>query len=213
MDRTKRILVLSLIPMLLTLIFIIYLVVPTVTMFNGLNKEFKQEKSSYIEDKGKLDTFNNNNNLLKNIEELKQKLGNFDVNVPSEDDLSILLIDLEKFAESFNVKVIGLNSKFEAEKEIIDPKIKKPKTTHPVRKKHVPSPLYSISLEISAVGYYQDILNFINTLENYERKVAISGVKVENYREDKNTSNPRVQMTINCEVFKFNSQDEKEEKP
>jgi len=206
MDRSKKILILSLIPVFLTIIFIVYFVVPTVTKLNDLNKEFKQEKSSYIESKSQLDALNNNGSLFKNIAELKQKLGDFDVKVPAEDDLSVLLIDLEKFAVSFNVKVIGFNSKPETEKEIIDPKKKQPKTTTPVRKKPVASPFYSISLEISAVGYYKDILNFINTLENYGRKIAINSVKVENYKEDKISSNPRVQMTIDCDIYRFDIQ-------
>jgi Tfp pilus assembly protein PilO len=158
-----------------------------------------------MEAKSRLDSLNNNNGLLKKIKELNQELGNFDINVPSEDNLSILLIDLEKFAESFNVKVLSLNSKPETEKELIDPK-KKSKSTKPVRKKKTLSPLYSIPLEISAIGYYQDILNFIDTLENYERKVIIDSIRVENYKEDKFTSNPRVEITINCEIYRFNNQ-------
>jgi len=206
MDRTKRVLILSLMPVFLTVIFIMNFVVPAVIKLDKLNKEVKQEKLAYIETKSQLDAFNTNSRLYKNITELRQKLGDFDVRVPAEDDLSILLIDLEKFAESFNIKVTGFNSKSETEKEIIDPKKEKPKSTNSVRKKPAPSPLYTISLEISAVGYYNDILNFINTLENYGRKVVISSVKVEDYKEDKNTSNPRVQITINCEAYKFDSQ-------
>lgn len=205
MERSKKIIILSLIPVFLTIIFILYIVVPTVGRLNELNTELKQEKTAYDEDKSQLDELNNNKKLLMSIQKLKEKLGNFDVKVPSEDDLSILLIDLEKFAESFNVKVIALNSRPEIEKVLVDPNKKEEKSTNSVKKKPDPSPLYSISLEVSAVGYYQDILNFINTLENYERKIAISSVKVENYKEDKETPKPRVQMTINCEIYKFDA--------
>jgi Tfp pilus assembly protein PilO len=207
MDRSKKILILSLIPVLLTLIFILYIVIPTVSQLNTVNKEFKQEKISYDDTKSRLDSLNGDRVMLKKIEETKEKLANFDINVPTEDDLSILLIDLEKFGETFNVKVIGMNTKPEEERELSSNSKKKTRNSN--NKKTVFSPLYTIPLEISAVGFYQDILGFVNILENYERKITINSVKIENYKEDKEVAYPRVQMTIDAAVYKFDTENAK----
>lgn len=206
MNRSKKILILSIIPVILTLIFIIYIVVPTVSRLNVLNNELRQEQISYKESKSKLDGFNADKAILKSINELKEQLANFDINVPAEDDLSILLIDLEKFGEPLNVKVISMNTKPEEEKDLIIKSKKKPKSSNTNKKKKVFSPLFAIPVEVSAVGYYQDILGFINILENYERKITINSVKVENYKEDKEIETPRVQMTIDAIIYKFDAE-------
>lgn len=209
MDRSKKILILSIIPVLLTLIFIIYIVVPTVAKLNTLNGEFNQEQSSFDDKKSQLESLDADKKTLKKIDELKEKLTDFDINVPAEDDLSILLIDLEKFGEPLNVKVISMNTKPEEEKDLAIKSKKKSKSSNQNRKKKTFSPLYAIPLEISAVGYYQDILSFINILENYGRKITISSVKIENYKEDKEAATPRVQMTIDASIYKFDIEDAK----
>jgi len=203
MDKTKKILLLSIAPVFLTLIFILYIVAPTVQKLNEVNDKLKQEKTSYNEVKSELDKYVNDKSLFKSTQDLQRKLGNFDIEIPPDDDVSILLIDLGKFAESLNVRITSLDSRPESAKEIVNPNKKQTGLTTSTANQTGSSPLYSIPLDISAVGYYNNILNFINILEKYERVILINNLSVENYKEDKDTTNPRVQMTINCEIFKF----------
>lgn len=224
MSKSQKIILISILPALLTLVFIVYFVAPAIGNMNKLKGELKEEQLAYAETQSKVESLKQDKKLLKKVEELRIKLFNFDTQVPAEDELAILLVDLEKFSKAFNVKVYTLNSGAEKTLEIIDPKEQlsedktKAKNTRKARKKVEDKPvtLVKIPLEIMVMGYYSDVLNFINTLENYQRKTSIESILVSNYRKDKDNIKPRVELTINCAVYKLisneNTESEQEDK-
>jgi Tfp pilus assembly protein PilO len=211
MSKSQKILLISLLPALLTLIFIMYAVMPALGSLTKAKNELKAEKTSFSETQDKLNTLRENKKLMKRVEELRDKLANFEIQVPLEDDLAILLVDIEKFSNDFNVKVYNIESSPEKPIEIVDPKQEESKDKQPSKKKkknkdtseELPINLFKIPLNILVKGNYPSVLSFINAMENYERKITINGIALLNDKKDESGINPKIEMEIDCTVYKL----------
>ncbi len=56
--------------------------------------------------------------------------------------------------------------------------------------------------EITTVAYYNEVIEFVSFLEDYQRKVNIDSVFTEVFNDDKNKPNPRVELKIKGSVYK-----------
>lgn len=210
MDKSKKLLLISLLPILLTLTFILNIVLPAIGNMGKVKEELNTEKTAFLETQKQLDSLKKDRVLSTQIQKLKEKLVNFNVEIPSENNQAVLLVDLEKFAKAFNVKILSVNSDNE---KIVDLSVlgqKKDDSGKPENKKKkkeaLPVELSSIALEIKVVGYYTDILNFVSILEKYQRKIVINDIMATNFKADSEKIKPRVEMTINCNVYKLTEQ-------
>ena len=212
MNNSKKLLLLSLLPGLLTVMFILYVLVPAISKIDNTKQNLESEKAAYTDTQNKIDSFKANNRLFNEVQDLKATLADFDIKVPPKDELAIFLYDVEKFAGASKIKVSSVTTKAQNPVEIIDPaKVAKENATANRKKKKTdvaPANLVEIPMEIMVIGYYPDVINFIKTLEAYQRRVMINGVMVSNFRDDKDKAVPRVQMTIDCSVYSFFKQPE-----
>ncbi|MFH0702076.1 MAG: hypothetical protein V2B14_00855 [bacterium] len=212
MDKSKKIFLISLLPAFLTILFVLFVLYPTFVKMDKVDKDLEKEKTEYNKDQASLDTLKENRVLFKEVKSLRKKLKNFDLEVPSKDELTVFLVDLERFAEVLNTKIISFSSSSEKDIEIEDPVQKKEdeKNTKLKKKKKkkgdedlLPVRLLAIPLSITITGYYTDTINFVNALENYQRRISIDGVSIANHPEDKEKAKPRVLMTVDCKVYKL----------
>jgi len=206
MNKSKKAILISSIPAFLTAVFVIFILFPTGNnLFDTVGK-LKMKKNEYNLTQEKLEQAKDNKVILKEIEILNGKLINFDVNVPENNEIAILLIDLEKFAEQSNINIIALDSKEEKDTEIKDSNQKEVKKKSSKRgknkKEEKPLKLFEIPIEIQTLGYFNDILKFINILEKYERVVSIDGILMKDYEKDDKKTEPRVKITINASIYK-----------
>ena len=205
MQSSKRILLISLLPGLITIVFIIYIVVPAIGRMNTAKENLLSERTDYASIQAKISSFKSDTALLNKVQQLKDELPDFDIKVPQKDELAILLYDTEKFAKNKKVKISSLTTKTPKSIEIIDNKAKTNTSNSQKKKKtdDAPAKLIEIPIEIVVIGYYPDILQFIGSIENYQRKIMVNGVSIQNFSEDKDKGVPRVQMTIDCSVYTF----------
>lgn len=207
MNSSKKILLISLIPGILTLVFILYILLPVIGKMDRVKDNLEAEKASYSAIQSKIASFKADKALLNKIQKLKDEIPDFDIKVPPKNELAILLYDTEKFAGGAKVKISSVTTKTPKSVDIIDPKTIAQQNSNTQRKKKktddTPAKLIELPLEIVVVGYYPDVLRFIGSIENYQRKVMVNGVSVENYSDDKDKPVPRVQMAIDCSVYTF----------
>jgi hypothetical protein len=57
-------------------------------------------------------------------------------------------------------------------------------------------------MEITTVAYYNQIIDFIKYLENYQRKINIDSISTKVFEQDKLRPNPRVELKINGSIYK-----------
>lgn len=217
MNKSKKVLLISLLPVFLTLLFIVYVLVPSIQNMDKTYKELKEEQAAYNEAESKLNTLKSNQKLKNSIAELNSKLNDFNYKFPVDNELSVFLVDLEKYAQSYNVKVISLSSSNDKEIKIIDPKQeelekknKNKKSRRNVKKEISPVKLSQIPLDINAVGYYTDIIKFVNFLENYQRQIVIDGIKVNGSKEIKGENQevkPKLEISLKAKVYTFVEQE------
>lgn len=210
MKKSQKILLISSLPAFITLFFILNIVIPAVGNMNDLNQKLNKEKSWEESTREEVLSLKENNALQKNVEKLRNELSDFDIRVPQTRELAVLLYDLERFAKPLNVKVLALDSKPEKMVELDDSILKqtkklkkKTKKKKKKSKKLESATLYSIPVEIRVLGYYNDIVKFVDTIEKYQRMVAIDTLTLERYKEDENVSKPRIETTIQGFVYKF----------
>lgn len=209
MNKSKKIILISLLPALLTLIFIAYVVMPAIADLNETKNNLETEKAALAETQEKLILLKENSKLSKDVQKLKDKVFDFNVQVPPKDEIAVLLVDVGKFANDSNVKILSLNSETEKSLEIETPKINKNKIeTEKNKKVSNPPVLFSeIPLKLSVVGCYSDVLNFINEIENYQRKITITGISVSNYSKNKNIAKPEIEIVIDCLIYRLSEKE------
>jgi Tfp pilus assembly protein PilO len=208
MNKSKKMIIICLFPALLTIIFMIYVMFPCIGKLGEVKDGLDQEKADFSQTQDRLISVQNNKKLSQDVQELRSRLADFDVKVPDEDDMAVLLVDLDKFARSFNARIISLNTDMEKNVEIIDPKQQALNKKRKVRKLEQSSPiqLTEIPLEVTVIGLYPDLLNFINALEHYQRKVSINGVSISDYKEDREVTSSKVQLVIKASIYKLTRQ-------
>lgn len=212
MNKSRKTLLIVLMPALLTLYFIARVLFPAIGEYSKVMEQFKETKKTYQETQASIEDLQNNKKVLSELSELNKQVSDFDIQVPSEFQDEFLLVDLEKFSKSTLTRIISLDSKKEKEisiKNSADDKDKKSKKKSKNKKqskkkkeKALPLIIYEKPFEIKTVGYYNNEIKFINLLENYQRKFVINGVSAQISKNDENNPNPRIELTIEGSTFK-----------
>lgn len=204
MDKSKKILLISLIPVALTLVFVVYLLMPSIDGYKVAKEDLQTEQESFDETRQKLDLKHENSRLLKEVRKLQGKLGSFKVEVPfvNEDEEAILLVDLDKFSRFSNVKITSMGLSQEKLIEIKkDDQKKKKSRKRKAQEEKAPMELSVIPFDIKITGYYPDLLKFVDALEKYQRKIVISSISASS--EQKNDKANNVEMTISCNIYRL----------
>ncbi len=208
MNNLKKIILLSLIPTFLTVFFVAKFTIPSVKQYFKLKEQIDSEKIVIKEIKSNIKVLKANKMLLDKLNRLKAELTGFDVEFPSELKDEILLIDLEMFANKTINKIFKVRSMPEVEVKITDPS--KQKTENKNRSRRTvnkpeevkPVTIMQKPLEINTVAYYNEIIDFVTFLEDYQRKVNIEGIYTNVFNEDKDMPNPRVELNIKGNIYK-----------
>lgn len=206
MNKSKKIIILSLLPGILTLIFIVCYVFPAIQIMSKSHNTLNTEQDAFNKTQSQLNSANQNNKVFEEVKVLRSQLSDFDIKVPKDDELAILLIDLEKFANSFNVKINSFDSRTAKIVNVEDPTLQtqtKKRSRRETVQPQSPVDLTMIPLEINVTGYYSNILDFINVLQHYQRKIVIKDISITDNKEDKNQIRSRIDVSFNCEVYKL----------
>ncbi len=209
MNSLKKLILMSLIPAILTIFFVIKFTIPSVKTYFELKKDIKKEILIINDLKTNIESLKANKTLLDKLKEINSELVGFDVEFPKEFGDEILLIDLELFADEAVNKILTVKSLPEAEVEIIDPsrigEKKKKRTSRRAKneqKEKGPVTIIEKPMELSTVAHYKEIIEFVSFLENYQRKVNIQGVYTDVFNDDRSTSDPRVHLKIKGSIYK-----------
>ena len=201
----------SLLPAIVTLLFIILFLVPTIGNLNEIKGQLKDEKASFQETQNNLASIKSNKRLEKDVEKLREELADFDVQIPEKDELAVFVVDISKFANNSNVKLLRVSSGSPDDVAIQNPKAaikkenKKARTSKKKKKAgdNLPVSLSNIPVEISVEGNYPYILGFINTLELYQRKVMIESISINKAEKSKKAEGSQVLLSLKGGVYKL----------
>lgn len=211
MKNSKKSILITLIPAVLTLYFITQVLFPAISNYSDLRGKYNDTKAEYQDTNTKIEQLKNNKKILNNIDELNNQVADFDVQVPPDFEDEFFLVDLEKFSINTATKILSLNSKREKVFEIRSPDSDKDKTSKKKKKKSkkkqdkktdLPLTIYEKPFEIKTLGHYNQIINFVNCLEIYQRKFIIDGVSAEISQSDESNPNPKIELTIEGSTFK-----------
>ncbi len=208
----KNILIsLSSIPILLTMLICIFMLFPGLGKHNEASEGLKKEENVNKKLVANIEKLKKNKKLTEEINKLKDELKNIEYEIPRKKEQAILLVDLEKFANTSKVNITSLESKRvkveNLEKESKkDPK-KKLNRRARQKKEKIKSriQLESIFYNLKLTGTYPHVINFIDHLENYQRKSNINSIDLL-ICEDKlnpNLDNPQIKLDIVFENYKF----------
>jgi len=207
MNNLKKIIFLSLIPAFLTIFFIVKFAMPATQEYFDLKKQIKLEKAGIKVTKSSIESLQANKTLANNLKKLDTQLLNFDVEFPAEFRDEILLIDIEMFADQAINRIVKLESMNAKRFKITTPEDEKKKKKRKRRKSKINEETHPVTImekpfEISTVAYYNEVIDFVSFLEDYQRKVNISSVFTEVFNDDRNKPNPRVELRIKGSVYK-----------
>lgn len=209
MDSLKKLILMSLIPALLTIFFVVKFTIPSVKTYFELKKDIKKETIAINDLKTNIESLKANQALISKLEGLNSELIGFDVEFPKEFGDEILLIDLELFADEAVNRILKVRSMPEADVEIIDPsKVGEKKKKRASRrgkeekKDKGPVSIMEKPLELATVAHYKEIIEFVNFLENYQRKINIQGIYTDVFNDDRKVSDPRVHLKIKGSIYK-----------
>jgi len=208
MNNLRKIILMSLIPVLLTIFFIVQFTVPSVKEYFNLKKEIKSEKTEIKDIKSNLERLNANKKLVSKLNGLNIELADFDTEFPSTFKDAILLIDLEMFADKTINHIVRVISKPEKTIDIIDPSSPKKKNRRRRRRNNnkekavPPVTVIEKPFELSTVAYYNQIIDFVTFLEDYQRKIDIQSIYTQVFSEDKDNPNPKVELKIKGNIYK-----------
>ncbi len=219
MNDSKKIIIMCLIPTVLTILFIVLFTVPAVKEYFKLSKQIEQKKLAIKNTKVIVEMLKANKGIANELEKINTQLIGFDVEFPTEFRDEILLIDLEIFANEAINRIVGLQTFAEREVEIIDPnedpkerkrkKLKKEQELPPVQ-------IIQKPFDINTVAYYSELIDFVDFLETYQRKVNIEGITAKIFNDDNQNPNPRIDLTIKASTYKSiinNARENKDEQP
>jgi len=215
MNNTKKIVILCLVPAILTIFFIVGFTVPAVNQYFKLSKQIEQKKLAIKNTKATVEMLKANKNLAKELERINTQLIGFDVEFPTEFRDEILLIDLEIFASEAVNRIVGLQSFSEREMEIIDPKETPEERKKKKLKKDPEMPPVQIiekPFDINTVAYYSELIDFVDFLETYQRKVNIDSISAKIFNDDNQNPNPRIALTIKASTYKSIANNARENK-
>lgn len=214
MKKSKSIILISLIPVLITLVFIMYVFLPAFSSMQKLETKVENKQDEIESAKLEISKAKAHKKLMTEIIELENILGDFHLSVPEKHELALFLIDMDRFAQKSGVKIVEIIKKNEGSVTVKDPNAvasKSKKQSKRRRRKaqepELPIKLYEIPLDIQVLGYYTDVLKFMDYLESYQRKVIIDGVFAKDFEKDDKTLNPRIRTTLYAKVYRLIEQD------
>jgi len=210
MKNSKKTILITLIPAVLTVYFISQVLFPAIENYKDLREKFNETKNTCKEAQAKIEELQNNKKLLKETEELNNQVADFDVQLPSAFQDEFFLVDLGKFSINTATQIIALDSKKEKEFAISNPNIDQNKISKNNRRSSrkqeapplLPLSIYEKPFEIKTLGHYNEIINFVSRLENYQRKFIINGVSAQISKNDEKNPNPKIELTIEGSTFK-----------
>ncbi len=213
MKNSKKTALISLIPAVLTLYFTTQVLLPAITNYNELADKYKETKNLYKQTQESIEELKNNKKLLKEYEELNNKTANFYIQIPAEFQDEFFLVDLGKFSINTSTKILSLNSKKEKEftinniNESEKKTSKKEKKKKSTKKKKEEKPVYPLTIyekpfEIKTLGNYNQIINLVTYLENYQRKFIINSISAHISKNDEKKPNPKIELEIEGSTFK-----------
>ncbi|OGI02168.1 MAG: hypothetical protein A2Y25_04830 [Candidatus Melainabacteria bacterium GWF2_37_15] len=207
MKDLKKIIFMCSVPVLLTIIFIVWFTVPAISECFGLNKQITKEKLSIKTLQGNVEKLRVNKRLANELDKLNAELAGFDIEFPQEFRDEIFLIDLEIFANEATNRIVELQSSSEKNIEITAPNAKP--TTKKTRKRTdskdeelLPVQIIEKPFDINTVAYYNEIISFVKFLESYQRKININGISAKIHKDDSESLNPKIEMRIAASVYK-----------
>ncbi len=213
MNNSKKTLLLMLIPVALTLYFIVRIFFPAVESYLNLREQYIQTLDTYKQTQESVEELKDNKKLFVELEKLNNQVADFEIQIPSEFQDEFFLIDIENFSINTGTKIIALDCRKEKELEIKDPqeeknKEKSKKSTQKKKKKNSkekqvsPLAIWEKPFEVKIVGHYKQALGFVNLLENYQRKFIINGISAKISKSDENNPNPKIELTIQGSTYK-----------
>lgn len=220
MNSSKKIILMCLIPAVLTVFFIFWFTVPAVSQCLKLNKQITNKKIAIKKTKITVASLETNKKLANRLEEMNAGLIGFNAEFPAEFRDEILLIDLEIFANEAANRIVGLQSLGEREIEIIDPEDKDKKKKRRRKKEKTLPPLQIMEkpFDINTVAYYSELIDFVDFLETYQRKVNINGISAKIFDDGTDSLDPRIDLKIRASTYKsvineIKEEEEKDEQP
>lgn len=203
MKNNKKTLLILLLPTALTVYFIFWILIPSIQAHNDLQKNYKVTLADYNNLRTRVDMLKNNKKLLEETKELNRQTSDFYIQLPSEFEDEFLLLDFGKFSKDTGTKIISLNAGAEKEVQIkTEEKSKKKrgrrrKKTAPV----LPLNIYEKTFDFTITGYYNKTINFVKTLENYQRKFILNGISAQISKNDEKNPNPKIELIITGSAF------------
>jgi hypothetical protein len=209
MDRSKKLILYSLIPVALTLFFIFQFTLPSLNGFMELIKLIKAEKESIAGLEGRIAVLKSNKTTQKKLESLNEDLASFDVEFPKNFNDEILLIDLEQFSNVSSAKIMEISSKkdnlMDLQKSEEPSKTEKKSKRIRCSKKVKQAPLVQVfekQYMLKTLSYYTKLIEFVSYLESYQRKININGIKAQIFNDDKAIPDPRLSAEIEGSIYK-----------
>lgn len=198
MNKANKILLLSFLPVILTVIFALYVLIPSFDSLNTIKKDFESQTNLLNELKDKVANAKNNKENLSVITKLRQRLADFEQQVSDEYDSALLVFDSEKIAYLSGVQLLSFNIKDETNEEeqpLITRKNKKEQSPKKIKL----TELVAIPVEINIKGNYLSVIEFVRNLESYQRKINVNTLEIQ--RADK-SSPDQIQAKLNCKFYK-----------
>jgi len=216
--NSKKLLIISLLPAFLALLFIMLVVFPAISNLNEIKQNLKTEKDASAEFKEKISALQEKNVDLKRVQQLQIDLKDFDARFPLKDDTEIVLYDFQKIAGATGTKITEWKANKDLQTiDINENELKNKKTSQqsdeskPRKRKNTQEgttlKMSTISVTLNVVGFYDNILNFMEKIENYQRKALIEDISVENYKKIPGINHTPVEMIVSFKIFKQNLQE------
>lgn len=198
MNKSNKFLLLSFLPVILTVIFVLYVLIPSFDSLKNAKSDFADNSTKLNELKNKVAGAKNNKENLLVIQKLSQKLANFEQQVSEDYDSALLVFDSEKLADLSKVQLLSFSIKDELSEEELPilTKNNSPSSTLPKAKL---TELVSIPVEINIQGNYLRVIDFIINVESYQRKININTLEIK--RAEK-SSKDKIQARLNCSFYK-----------
>lgn len=213
MDKSKKIILISFLPIIFTVLFALYAMIPAIESMNKTKITLKEETDSLALLNGKIADAKNNKANLKIVEKLKEKLGNFSEQTSYDYDSALMVFDGEKIAQLSGVKLVNFNIRNEQEGKEEDAdaiKRRNQNATNPNEKKTEEKPLAILTYtpaDIVITGSYLEIIDFITNIESYQRKITVDNIEI---KRSKDKKSEKIEATLNCKFYKVKEADNPE---
>lgn len=164
-EKKQKTAIFILIGLVIVLGYFQFLLKPKIAAFNVIFPEARRVSKEVSQ--AKVDIANIPN-FEKQLGQLKEKVLSYEKNVPTEQEISVLLGELSEFAQAADVKILVIQPIQEIEK-------KGSEEETPDGKK----PYLEVPISIEAKAAYHNLGFFINELETSEHFMKINDIKIQ----------------------------------